>query len=101
MFAHRLFSPPNARWLHISGQVAVDKDGKTPETFEAQVALVFENLEHIVEIDTDELFWHLAAPTRLLREGHLPVASYLAVPVISRSGAVIGGHPTNGPERRR
>jgi PAS domain S-box-containing protein len=33
-------------------------------------------------------------------EGHLPVASYLAVPVVSRSGAVLGGlffgHPEEG-----
>ena len=36
--------PPNARWLHISGQVAVDKDGKTPSDFQAQVNLVFHNL---------------------------------------------------------
>ena len=36
--------PPNARWLHISGQVAVDKDGNTPADFESQVALVFQNL---------------------------------------------------------
>ena len=43
-YSHGIEVPPNARWLHISGQVAVDKDGKTPESFEAQVALVFENL---------------------------------------------------------
>lgn len=36
--------PPNARWLHISGQVAVDKDGNTPEDFQGQVILVFHNL---------------------------------------------------------
>ena len=43
-YSHGIEVPPNARWLHISGQVAVDKDGKTPESFEAQVNLVFENL---------------------------------------------------------
>jgi PAS domain S-box-containing protein len=40
------------------------------------------------------------APYRGMPEGHLPVRSYLAVPVISRSGAVIGGlffgHPEPG-----
>jgi GAF domain-containing protein len=39
-------------------------------------------------------------PHRGMPEGHLPVASYLAVPVVSRSGAVIGGlffgHPAPG-----
>ena len=43
-YSHGIEVLPNARWLHISGQVAVDKDGKTPETFEAQVKLVFDNL---------------------------------------------------------
>ena len=41
-----------------------------------------------------------AEPHRGMPEGHLPVRSYLAVPVISRSGSVIGGlffgHPEPG-----
>jgi 2-iminobutanoate/2-iminopropanoate deaminase len=41
--------PPNARWLYISGQVAVDKDGKTPPDFDAQVKLVFQNLTAVLE----------------------------------------------------
>jgi PAS domain S-box-containing protein len=40
------------------------------------------------------------APNRGMPEGHLPVRSYLAVPVASRSGEVIGGlffgHPDRG-----
>ncbi len=40
------------------------------------------------------------APNRGMPEGHLPVRSYLAVPVVSRSGEVIGGlffgHPDAG-----
>jgi PAS domain S-box-containing protein len=40
------------------------------------------------------------APHRGMPEGHLPVRSYLAVPVISRSGTVLGGlffgHPSVG-----
>lgn len=40
------------------------------------------------------------APYRGMPEGHLPVASYLAVPVVSRSGEVLGGlffgHPEPG-----
>src|ERR1700743_3424548 len=31
------------------------------------------------------------APRKGMPEGHLPVRSYLAVPVVSRSGAVLGG----------
>ena len=48
-YSHGIEVPPNARWLHISGQVAVDKDGRTPEGFEAQVELVFANLRAVLE----------------------------------------------------
>jgi len=47
-YSHGIEVPPNARWLYISGQVAVDKDGQTPETFAAQVSLVFENLSAVL-----------------------------------------------------
>ena len=36
--------PPGARWLHVSGQVAVDPDGRTADGIEAQAALAFRNL---------------------------------------------------------
>ncbi|MEA1830879.1 GAF domain-containing protein [Methylobacterium durans] len=45
------------------------------------------------------------APHRGMPRGHLPVRSYLAVPVTSRSGAVIGGlffgHPRTGRFKER
>lgn len=45
------------------------------------------------------------APHKGMPEGHLPVTSYLAVPVISRSGEVIGGlffgHPDVGVFKER
>ena len=43
-YSHGIEVPPNARWLYISGQVAVDKDANTPADFESQVKLVFQNL---------------------------------------------------------
>jgi PAS domain S-box-containing protein len=42
------------------------------------------------DITADPRYGH-NAPHRGMPEGHLPVRSYLAVPVISRSGAVVGG----------
>lgn len=42
------------------------------------------------DITQDPRYGH-NAPHRGMPEGHLPVRSYLAVPVISRSGEVIGG----------
>ncbi|RKH58238.1 GNAT family N-acetyltransferase [Corallococcus aberystwythensis] len=51
------------------------------------------------DITKDPRYGH-NAPRRGMPEGHLPVRSYLAVPVTSRSGEVIGGlffgHPTPG-----
>jgi GAF domain-containing protein len=42
------------------------------------------------DIRKDSRYGH-SAPYHGMPEGHLPVASYLAVPVVLRSGAVIGG----------
>lgn len=42
------------------------------------------------DIRKDPRYGH-AAPYHGMPEGHLPVTSYLAVPVVSRSGTVIGG----------
>lgn len=56
----------------------------------------------IVRLDdvTQDSRYGQSAPYFGMPEGHLPVRSYLAVPVISRSGAVIGGlffgHATPG-----
>ncbi|HET7769792.1 MAG TPA: RidA family protein [Chloroflexota bacterium] len=47
-YSHGIEVPPNARWLHISGQVAVDNDGRTPQRFEDQVQLVFDNLRAVL-----------------------------------------------------
>ncbi|MGN6109503.1 MAG: PAS domain-containing hybrid sensor histidine kinase/response regulator [Kofleriaceae bacterium] len=51
------------------------------------------------DITQDPRYGH-SAPHRGMPPGHLPVRSYLAVPVISRSGAVLGGlffgHPQAG-----
>jgi 2-iminobutanoate/2-iminopropanoate deaminase len=43
-YSHGVETPPGARWLHVSGQVAVAPDGGTPEGIEAQVDLAFRNL---------------------------------------------------------
>ena len=43
-YSHGVETPAGARWLHVSGQVAVDVDGHTPEEFAAQADLAFRNL---------------------------------------------------------
>ncbi|WP_437953673.1 GAF domain-containing protein [Sorangium sp. So ce296] len=58
--------------------------------------------EGVIRLDdvTRDPRYGKSAPHHGLPEGHLPVASYLAVPVVSRSGKVIGGmffgHPKPG-----
>ncbi|MCO6417132.1 ATP-binding protein [Siccirubricoccus sp. KC 17139] len=58
--------------------------------------------EGIVRVDdiTQDPRYGRNAPNRGMPEGHLPVRSYLAVPVTSRSGGVLGGlffgHPRPG-----
>jgi GAF domain-containing protein/FixJ family two-component response regulator/two-component sensor histidine kinase len=58
-----------------------------------------EGIVRVDDIRQDPRYGH-NAPHHGMPEGHLPVASYLAVPVVSRSGAVIGGlffgHPAPG-----
>jgi len=36
--------PPNARWLHVAGQIGVRPDGSVPATIEEQTELVWQNI---------------------------------------------------------
>lgn len=36
-------------WLVLSGQVAVDRDGKTPEGVAAQTVLIWRNIRHLLD----------------------------------------------------
>ena len=47
-YSHGVEVPPNARWLFISGQVAVAPDGSTPEDIDAQMALAFDNVQTVL-----------------------------------------------------
>ena len=40
--------PPDARWMCLSGQIAIAPDGSVPEGIEAQSTLVFENIKNIL-----------------------------------------------------
>lgn len=48
-YSHGIEVPPGARWLHVSGQVAIDLDGSIPESFEEQCELAWANLYHVLE----------------------------------------------------
>ncbi len=47
-FSHGVETPPNARWLHISGQVGVTPDGKVPAEFEAQAEQCWRNVKAVL-----------------------------------------------------
>jgi len=62
-YSHAIEVPPNARWLHISGQVGTRPDGTIADTFEEQAECTWHNLmailkeanmaaEHIVKYTT-------------------------------------------------
>jgi enamine deaminase RidA (YjgF/YER057c/UK114 family) len=40
--------PPNARWLHISGLVGMEKDGSVPPGIEAQVENIWRNMKAVL-----------------------------------------------------
>lgn len=48
-YSHGVEVPPNARWLLISGQVAIAPDGSIPDGIEAQMELVFTNIEAVLD----------------------------------------------------
>jgi PAS domain S-box-containing protein len=59
-----------------------------------------EEIVRSADITKDPRYGH-NRPHHGMPEGHLPVVSYLAVPVISKSGTVIGGLFYGHPERGR
>lgn len=47
-YSHAIEVPPNARWLHISGQIGVRADGSIAPTFEEQAGIVWDNIVKIL-----------------------------------------------------
>ena len=47
-YSHGIETPPNARWLHIAGQIGVAPDGKTPEDFDGQADQCWRNIKAIL-----------------------------------------------------
>lgn len=48
-YSHSVEVPPNARWLYVSGQVGVDKDGNLPSDIESQSENCWRNVEAILK----------------------------------------------------
>ena len=47
-YSHGVEVPPNARWMCLSGQIAIAPDGSVLEGIDAQARLVFENIKNIL-----------------------------------------------------
>ena len=43
-YSHGIETPPDARWLHVAGQIGVRPDGSVPGTIEEQTEVVWQNI---------------------------------------------------------
>ena len=48
-YTHGVEVPPNARWLHVAGQVGMRKDGSVPPTIEGQTEAAWQNIVAILD----------------------------------------------------
>tara|TARA_Y100000588_G_scaffold186441_1_gene200352 strand:- start:1331 stop:1720 length:390 start_codon:yes stop_codon:yes gene_type:complete len=92
-YSHGAEAGPNARWLHVSGQVGSNADGSLAEGFEAQCHRVWQNtlavleesgmgLKDIVKVNTLLMSRENLAQMREIRDSYLgdhPAASTLSI----------------------
>lgn len=71
-YSHGVEVPPNARWLFISGQVALRADGKVPEGFEAQCHQAWMNLHQVLKSAGMEIKDLVKLTVFMVREEDLP-----------------------------
>jgi enamine deaminase RidA (YjgF/YER057c/UK114 family) len=64
-YSHVVVVPPGSRLIYTAGQVPIADDGSTPEGWEAQTRLVFQNLESVLAVagaswsDVVKLTWFM------------------------------------------
>jgi enamine deaminase RidA (YjgF/YER057c/UK114 family) len=98
-YSHGVEVPPNARWLHVAGQVAVRKDGTVPSTIEEQTEVAWQNVVAILDAAgmkvTDlvkitqylvrlDLFPAYAAARAKFLAGHRPASTGLIISSLVR-----------------
>ena len=98
-YSHGVEVPPNARWLHVAGQVAVRKDGTVPLTIEEQTEVAWQNVVAILDAAgmkvTDlvkitqylvrlDLFPAYAAARAKFLAGHRPASTGLIISSLVR-----------------
>ncbi len=98
-YSHGIEVPPNARWLHVAGQVGLRKDGTVPPSIEEQTAVAWQNVVAILGAAgmkvTDlvkitqyliraELFPAYAAARAKFLAGHRPASTGLIISALVR-----------------
>ena len=71
-YSHAIEAPPNSRWLFISGQIALSRDGKVPKDFAEQCELAWTNLFNVLKsagMDVKDL---VKLTVFMVRESDLP-----------------------------
>jgi enamine deaminase RidA (YjgF/YER057c/UK114 family) len=47
-YSHGIETPPNARWLHIAGQIGIAPDGSVPADFDGQAEQCWRNIKAVL-----------------------------------------------------
>lgn len=96
-YSNGLEAPPNARWLFISGQVGVDKDGKVLPDYAAQCRQIWVNITEILKsanMTVNDIIkmtayvvhgQNMAAYGKIRSEflaGHRPASTMITVPAL-------------------
>ena len=71
-YSHAIEIPPNARWLFISGQIALSPDGKVPDDFNPQCELVWMNLQNVLKSAGMDIKDLVKLTVFMVRETDLP-----------------------------
>ncbi len=71
-YSHGVEVPPNARWLHVAGQIGLRKDGTLPVTVEEQTEVAWQNIVAILGAAGMEVTDLVKITQYLTRLDHFP-----------------------------
>ncbi len=72
-YSHGIASSGPGTWLHVAGQIGVDKDGKTAEGFEAQAQQAWTNLVAVLQESGMDVSDLVKVTTYLVDPAHMPL----------------------------
>jgi 2-iminobutanoate/2-iminopropanoate deaminase len=71
-YSHGVEVPPNARWLHVAGQIGLRQDGTLPVTVEEQTEVAWQNIVAILGAAGMEVTDLVKITQYLTRLDHFP-----------------------------